>query len=92
MNNYRQNLYAEKTGCNFQCIPDCRREISLKNGGMSTHLRFLYIFALFTSRFSIHLHKPYKIDEGYREGQERKTDLIVDCIGNRTDWFMYQDQ
>ena len=65
MNNYRQNL-VEALPCRiFKCIQYYHWEISLKNAVMSTHLRFLYIFALFTSCFSIHLHKPYKIDEGH---------------------------
>ena len=65
MKNNRQNL---NNGIACQKIPFVciwRNEISLENAVMSTHLWFLYIFALFTSCFSIHLHKPYKIDEGY---------------------------
>lgn len=65
MNNNRQNLIAVKATRNFQCITHCLWEISLENAVMSTLLWFLYIFALFTSCFSIHLHKPYKTDEGY---------------------------
>jgi hypothetical protein len=65
MHNNRQNLIVEIACLLIPRICNWCNEISLENAVMSTHLWFLYIFALFTSCFSIHLHKPYKIDEGH---------------------------